>query len=723
MAKTTALLLCGLLGLIGRAYGNDCLDLTNGKCTYEDDGKLDLEGCGITDADVESGALTACFEQFGESNMLELEMQDNSLTTLPSDIFDNLPNLTLLYLHENSFSTLPAGIFDALVKLDRLYLDENGLTTLPAGIFDALVVLDRLFLEKNPDLECLPDVPESVENLNVDDGIPACGDEETSSVNACLDLTGDKCTENDEGELDLGDCDITDADVESGALTACFENFGEGNIVELSLDENSLTTLPSTMFSNLTGLTKLYLDHNSFSTLPAGIFDALVKLDRLYLQDNGLTTLPAGIFDALVVLDRLYLHDNPDLECLPAVPESVENLNVDDGITACETATPAPVTPAPVTPAPATPAPATPAPVTPAPVTPAPATPAPATPAPATPAPATPAPATPAPATPAPATPAPATPAPVTPAPMTDGDMCMAGVPGLLLKETICCPISCGTCAGDGCSSRDGGDDFTGTQACCESGVKSLGRVCSDTVGAPCVVSDDTPAPTPAPMMDVATPAPVMDEPDMCMDGVPGILYKGETCCPTSCGSCAGDGCSDRDGGDDFSGSEACCQSGVKSLGRVCSDTVGAPCLVSDDEEEEEVCMAGVPGILYKGEICCPSSCGTCTGNGCGDRDGGDDFTGSEACCKSGVEDLGRVCSDTVGAPCVVKDEEDDEEFMCSGDAGILKGDVCCEASCGTCGGSGCSKRGNGEDSCCTSNIKDDGDKCSKTKSAPCYMD
>eukprot|EP00903_Cladosiphon_okamuranus_P012680 g11859.t1 len=539
--------------------------------------------------------------------------------------------------------------------------------------------------------------------------------------------------------------------------------------------------------------------------------------------------------------------------------------------------TPAPTTPAPTTPAPATPTPTTPPPTTTAPTTPAPTTPAPTTPAPATAAPTTGTPTTPAPTmpdTPAP-TPAPVTddedvcmagvpgilfkevccpsscgscagkgcsdrdggddftgheaccksgvedlgrvcsatvgapcivsddtPAP-TPAPVTDDeDVCMAGVPGILFKE-VCCPSSCGSCAGKGCSDRDGGDDFTGHEACCKSGVEDLGRVCSATVGAPCIVSDDTPAPT---------PAPVTDDEDVCMAGVPGILFK-EVCCPSSCGSCAGKGCSDRDGGDDFTGHEACCKSGVEDLGRVCSATVGAPCIVSDDTpaptpapvtDDEDVCMAGVPGILFK-EVCCPSSCGSCAGKGCSDRDGGDDFTGHEACCKSGVEDLGRVCSATVGAPCIVSDEpkppaptpapvtdgevcivgvpgilvkdvccprscgscagagcsgrdggddftgsqaccgsgvrslgricsaevgapcvveeEDTEEFSCSGDAGILQGNVCCEASCGTCGGSGCSGRGNGQFSCCTRNIKDVGEMCSEKKSAPCIVD
>ncbi|CAM9886006.1 unnamed protein product, partial [Hapterophycus canaliculatus] len=38
---------------------------------------------------------------------------------------------------------------------------------------------------------------------------------------------------------------------------------------------------------------------------------------------------------------------------------------------------------------------------------------------------------------------------------------------------------------------------------------------------------------------------------------------------------------------------------------------------------------------------------------------------------------------------------------------------VCCPASCGSCGGSGCSKRGDG---CCTSDVKDSGVLCSVSK-------
>ena len=59
-----------------------------------------------------------------------------------------------------------------------------------------------------------------------------------------------------------------------------------------------------------------------------------------------------------------------------------------------------------------------------------------------------------------------------------------------------------------------------------------------------------------------------------------------------------------------------------------------------------------------------PASCASLAGTGCSGRDGGDDFTGSEACCGGGVRALGRVCSAEVGAPCVVEEGECVERHM-----------------------------------------------------------
>ncbi|CBN76927.1 FirrV-1-B30 precursor [Ectocarpus siliculosus] len=60
--------------------------------------------------------------------------------------------------------------------------------------------------------------------------------------------------------------------------------------------------------------------------------------------------------------------------------------------------------------------------------------------------------------------------------------------------------------------------------------------------------------------------------------------------------------------------------------------------------------------------------------------------------------------------------------FTCDG---IQRGDFCCSAGCGECGGDGCSNRGEGldGDDCCQSDIEDNGNMCSVTGKAPCMID
>ncbi|CAN0281289.1 unnamed protein product [Ectocarpus sp. 13 AM-2016] len=73
----------------------------------------------------------------------------------------------------------------------------------------------------------------------------------------------------------------------------------------------------------------------------------------------------------------------------------------------------------------------------------------------------------------------------------------------------------------------------------------------------------------------------------------------------------------------------------------------------------------------------------------------------------------------------VYENDADDgvtDVFLCSDDAGVSSGSSCCEADCGTCGGPGCSSRGSGAASCCTSNIQSAGILCSDSGAAPCIL-
>ena len=80
---------------------------------------------------------------------------------------------------------------------------------------------------------------------------------------------------------------------------------------DLSLSNNSLTTLPAGVFDELTALEWLFLSGNSLTTLPAGVFDGLTALTWLRLHRNSLSTLPDDVFEELTALEDLNLEGNP----------------------------------------------------------------------------------------------------------------------------------------------------------------------------------------------------------------------------------------------------------------------------------------------------------------------------------------------------------------------------------------------------------------------------
>lgn len=133
------------------------------------------------------------------------------------------------------------------------------------------------------------------------------------------------------------------------------------------------------------------------------------------------------------------------------------------------------------------------------------------------------------------------------------------GVPGIKMSGgAACCALSCGECVQDGCNQMNGGGNFSNLHACCYWGIYDTGRFCSITEEAPCLVDDRT-----------------------CDGDIPGI-QEGQFCCPLMCGSCDADDCEDQRSVAGFSSSDACCGTGVLSLGRDCSEVGEAPCSISN---------------------------------------------------------------------------------------------------------------------------------------------
>ena len=70
--------------------------------------------------------------------------------------FEGLLNVVELDLADTGMGSLPAGVFDGLTNLETLNLNKNRLGSLPAGVFADLRSLETLRLQQNPSLRLLP---------------------------------------------------------------------------------------------------------------------------------------------------------------------------------------------------------------------------------------------------------------------------------------------------------------------------------------------------------------------------------------------------------------------------------------------------------------------------------------------------------------------------------------------------------------------------------------
>lgn len=134
-------------------------------------------------------------------------------------------------------------------------------------------------------------------------------------------------TRNDSVQCYLSKCKNREINLGHTTLKSIFKNFRWFNQVPLltrvSIQNNSLTKLPSKAFTNLKGpkqfgsvsLTiNLIFSHNQISEIAANAFADLDKINNLWLDNNQLSDFPANLLQHLTVSD-LRIGDN-QITCL-----------------------------------------------------------------------------------------------------------------------------------------------------------------------------------------------------------------------------------------------------------------------------------------------------------------------------------------------------------------------------------------------------------------------
>nr|XP_060642773.1 protein flightless-1 homolog [Anolis sagrei ordinatus] len=266
-------------------------------------------------------------------NMLVLNLKQNSIDSIPNQLFINLTDLLYLDLSDNKLESLPPQM-RRLVHLQTLILNNNPLLHAQLRQLPAMVALQTLHLRNTQRTQS--NLPTSLDGLvNLSDVDLSCN--ELTRVPECL------YTLSNLRRLNLSTNQISE-------LSLCIDQWT--HLETLNLSRNQLTSLPSAI-CKLTKLKKLYLNSNKldFDGIPSGIgklanleeFMAAnnnlelvpeslcrcAKLKKLVLNKNRLVTLPEAVH-FLIDIEVLDVRENPNLVMPPKpVDRTSEWYNID----------------------------------------------------------------------------------------------------------------------------------------------------------------------------------------------------------------------------------------------------------------------------------------------------------------------------------------------------------------------------------------------------------
>ncbi|MCY3964521.1 MAG: Ig-like domain-containing protein [Acidobacteria bacterium] len=236
----------------------------------------------------------------GLTRLYELIVQENELASLPPGIFRGLHNLRLrLGLSRNRLTSLPSAVFSDVPEVWFLHLDGNQLTDLPTGVFSGLFRLNQLDLERNRLTDLPPDVFSDLSGLDL------------------LDISENGLTHLPP-RIFSGLSGLSWLSMHSNQLTDLpSEVFGDLSGLELlALQQNRLTAVPTRALDDLSGLKWLFIWGNPLGKLEASAFSGLARLERLSIGEAELAEISPRTFAGLERLETLLLAPN-QLEELP----------------------------------------------------------------------------------------------------------------------------------------------------------------------------------------------------------------------------------------------------------------------------------------------------------------------------------------------------------------------------------------------------------------------
>ena len=182
------------------------------------------------------------------TNVEELKLRHNLISSVEPGDFISLPNLRSLELSHNSITSVEQGDFQGLSNLETLRLSFNEISSIEPGDFTSMPNLRELRLTRN-----------SITSVEQ-------GDFRGLSNLETLILSSNEISSIESGDFD-----------------------GLSNLWGLAMDGNSISRIAPGAFDQMENLTVLELSHNPLTVIEARIFSGLPNLEILYLGSlNGI---------------------------------------------------------------------------------------------------------------------------------------------------------------------------------------------------------------------------------------------------------------------------------------------------------------------------------------------------------------------------------------------------------------------------------------------------
>ncbi|CAG9134941.1 hypothetical protein JYU34_017581 [Plutella xylostella] len=236
-----------------------------------------------------------------------LDMSYNEISSLPDNGLSSLRALQKLFLQNNRISSVADRAFVGLSDLQLLNLSTNALTALPPEMFQSSRDIKQIYLNNNSLSVLAPGLLEGLDQLQI------------------LDLSVNQLTS-----------EWVNRDTFSGLVRLIVLNLSHNRITKidallfqdlnnlqfLSLEYNNIARIADGAFSNLKNLHSLSLAHNNIVEVDSSHFSNLYVLNQLFLDGNRITNIDIRSFENITKLHDLGLSGNQ----LSEVPEAIKTL-------------------------------------------------------------------------------------------------------------------------------------------------------------------------------------------------------------------------------------------------------------------------------------------------------------------------------------------------------------------------------------------------------------